>query len=328
MKSSSAQFVPSRFKTRQLQLLVHLDEHRSLLHAASAAHMTQPAASKLLRELEETLGVELFVRHTRGVEPTWYGEILMRHARDAMAEIRHAFDEVSALKSGQSGQASIGTVVTSATDLVPRAVAALKERFPQILVSIEMDFSEVLLHRLQQGELDMVIARIYNLRDLTELHFESLGEAPHAMVARSGHPLSRKRGLSWNELVSQTWVIGPQGNVLRDRITLLLLELGLKMPKQLVESSSLPVITSLLEISDMIAPLPTDVIRRYCDAGTLAVLPIGLDLNLGPAGIVTRRGQTLSPGAQTTLDVLREVAGQRQPPAAAPKRASAPRKRR
>ena len=133
MKHSTDQFISSRFKTRQLQLLVHLDEHRSLLHAAYASHITQPAASKLLRELEETLGVELFVRHTRGVKPTWYGEILVRHARSALEELKHAFDEVSAMKSGLSGQAAIGTVITSATDLVPRAVATLKQRFPQVL---------------------------------------------------------------------------------------------------------------------------------------------------------------------------------------------------
>src|ERR1700741_818891 len=107
--------------------MVNLDEHRSVLHAADASHMTQPAASKLLRELEETLGVELFIRHTRGVEPTWYGEILVRHARSALEELKHAFDEVVALRSGLSGQTAIGTVITSATDLVPRAVATLTQ---------------------------------------------------------------------------------------------------------------------------------------------------------------------------------------------------------
>jgi len=210
-------------------------------------------------------------------------------------------------------------VITSATDLVPLAVATLKQRFPQVSVSIEMDFSEPLLQRLQDGDLDMVIARMHNPSALTELHFEPLGEARHAMVGRAGHPLWRKRGLTWNEIVPQTWVIGPRGNVLRDRISLLLVERGLEMPKQLVETSSLPVITSLLEISDMVAPLPTDVVRRHCDSGALVILPIRLDLQLGPAGIVTRRNQTLSPGARTMLNVLREVAAQSGMPAVAAK---------
>ena len=154
----------------------------------------------------------------------------------------------------------------------------------------------------------------------------SRGEAPHAMVGRAGHPLSRRRALTWNELTPQTWVIGPRGNVLRDRISLLLLERGLEMPKQLVETSSLPVITSLLEISDMVAPLPTDVVRRYCDSGALVILPIRLDLQLGPAGIVTRRNQKLSPGALTMLNVLREVAAQPTVPVVAAKQVRSRRK--
>ena len=63
----------SRLKTRQLNLLVHLDDERSVMRAAAAAGMTQPAASKLLREIEAALDVKLFERHARGIAPTWYG---------------------------------------------------------------------------------------------------------------------------------------------------------------------------------------------------------------------------------------------------------------
>lgn len=304
------QFNPSHIKTRQLELLVQLDEKKSVLRAAYASHMTQSAASKLLCELEETLGVELFVRHSRGVESNLYGEILVQHARSALAELKHAFDEVSALKSGLSGQAAIGTVVTSAIDLVPKAVATLKLRFPQVLVSVEMGFSEALIHSLQEGKLDMIIARIHNPADLKDLHFVPLEEASHAVFARAGHPLCRKRGLTWDDLLLQTWVLPPQGNVMRDRLTLLFFEKGLEMPRQLVETSALPVITSLLEMSDMIAPLSKKVVQPYRQFGILKQLPIRLNLQLGPAGIITRRNHKLSPSARCVLSVLHEVAGQ------------------
>lgn len=65
-------FGATRLKTRHLSLLLHLYEQRSVLRAAEAANMTQPAASKLLAEMESLLGVPLFERHARGVEPTWY----------------------------------------------------------------------------------------------------------------------------------------------------------------------------------------------------------------------------------------------------------------
>src|SRR5215471_13993125 len=139
--------LPTRLKTRQIVLLLELERQRSILHAANAIGISQPAASKLLADLEDTLGVRLFERHARGVAPTWYGEILTRHLRSATSEIRRAEGEILALKSGLAGSASIGTVVTPATSLVPMAVAQLKQRHPRILVRIERDHSDVLVGR-------------------------------------------------------------------------------------------------------------------------------------------------------------------------------------
>ena len=304
----------SRLKTRQLILLIHLDDRRSILRAAEAANMTQPAASKLLAELEDTLGVALFVRHARGVEPTWYGEVLLRRARNALMELRQAQDEIADLKSGLTGHASIGTVLTSATSLVPMAVAELKAGNPRLLVNIEMDFSEVLVRQLLGGKFDMVVARIYQPERLAELNFEAFGEEPHAMYARANHPLVRKRGLRLAELVGQTWVLPPRGNVLRDRLAVLFLEQRLELPKQVVEASSLPLIISLLQMSEMVSALPSGVVRPYCESGVLKQMPIKLDLRLGEAGIVTRRDQELSPGALAMLAVLRAVAARLYPP--------------
>ena len=84
---ATGRFDPTRLKTRQLALIVHLDTHRSVLRAADAAHMTQPAATKLLRELEETMGVPLFERHPRGVEPNWYGEVLVQRLQEGKLEM-------------------------------------------------------------------------------------------------------------------------------------------------------------------------------------------------------------------------------------------------
>lgn len=310
-------YLPLRLKTRQLALLMHLDDRRSILRAAEAANMTQPAASKLLAELEDTLGVALFVRHARGVEPTWYGDVLVRHARNALMELRQAQEEIADLKAGVTGHASIGTVVTSATSLVPMAVAELKAKSPRILVNIAMDFSEVLVRQLLAGKLDIVVARIYHPEGLAELNFEPFGEEPHAMYARASHPLVRKRGLGLTDLVGQTWVLPPRGNVLRDRLTVLFLEERLELPKQVVETASLPVIISLLQLSEMVSALPSEVVRPYCESGVLKRLPIKLDLRLGEAGIITRRDQELSPGAQAMLGALRAVVARLHPRRAA-----------
>ena len=100
----SDRFVRSHLKTRHLVLLVELSRHGSILHAAQAANLTQPAASKLLGELEHVLGVPLFERLPRGVVPTHYGEVLVRRAGAALAEMDAAHQEIMELLSGLSGR--------------------------------------------------------------------------------------------------------------------------------------------------------------------------------------------------------------------------------
>jgi DNA-binding transcriptional LysR family regulator len=308
MPVSQSTLIRSRLKTRQIVLLVHLDEQRSVLRAAEAAGMTQPAASKLLGELEEALGVALFERHARGVEPTWYGEILVRHARAALAELGRAHDEIEALRSGRAGTASIGTVVTPGTGLVPAAVARLKQRHPRILVRIDLDHSESLVARLVAGELDMAVARIRDAQIAGDLDFEPLGDEPQSVIARADHPLARKRGLGVADLARQAWVLPPSGSALRDELDAMFMEQGLDPPANVVEASSLPVVIGLLSSTDMVVSLPKESVRAYCEAGVLTVLPITLKVRMDSFGIVTRRGRRLSPGAAVLLAVLRETA--------------------
>ena len=100
----------------------------------------------------------------------------------------------------------------------------------------------------------------------------------------------------------------PLGDVLRDEMTHLFLEKGVELPQQVVETSALPIITNLLRMSDTVAPLAIEVVRPYCETGELRLLWIRLDLHLGAAGLITRRGRDLSPGAAAMLVELREAA--------------------
>ena len=87
-------FIRARLKTRQLLLLVALAEEGNIHRAAQVLNMTQPAASKLLKDLEDVLEVPLFERLPRGMRPTWYGETMIRHARMALASLSQAHDEI------------------------------------------------------------------------------------------------------------------------------------------------------------------------------------------------------------------------------------------
>lgn len=299
----------SRLSPKQLAFLVQLDEKRSVLRAAEAANLTQPAASKALGQIEDALGVQLFSRHARGVAPTPYGEILVRHARSMLAELRQTHEEIEAARTGLSGEVRIGTAITSATTLIPKAVIALNRKSPEVRVGIELGFSEALVRRLMARHLDIVVARLHTSQASSELHFEAIAEDAHEIVVRAGHPLAGRKNLALVDTSDFTWVLPPSGNVMRDRMNTEFIKAGLGLPAHVVETPSLPVIVSLLQGSDMIAPLATEVIRPYCEAGVLATLTLPIDLKLGVGGIITLRGQRLLPAVQVMLDVLRSAAG-------------------
>lgn len=307
----SDRFVRSHLKTRQLVLLVELGRHGSILHAAQAANLTQPAASKLLADLEHALGVKLFERLPRGVAATWYGEVMIRRAGAALAELDAGHQEVMELLSGLSGRVSVGAVLTPSTTLLPAAITLLKARQPRVHVAISVDTSKLLIQHLQNGELDLVIGRVLDSESAAQLSFEPLTDEPHCLVVRAGHPLAGRNDLSLPELARQSWILPPGGSILRDRLTALFLSAGLDQPQQTVETLSLPVVTALLGQSDMVSALPEELVRPYMAAGLLDVLDFDLGLRMDAYGIVTRRGHQLSPGADLMLTCLREEAARR-----------------
>jgi len=301
-------FLRSRLKMRQLALLVHLDDERSVLRAAEAAGMTQPAASKLLKEIEDALEARLFERYARGISPTWYGEIVVRRARSILSEISLAQEEIAALKAGVSGQAAIGTVLNPGVNLVPAAVGLLKQRHPGMLISIEVDSSKPLVEKLLQGSLDMLVARVLDSRGADELQFEPLAHERHAVIVGAHHPLAKKRNVGLEDLAEQPWILPAEGSIVRDRLIALFLQRGLPVPRNVVETSSLPVITSLLANTQMVVPLPEESLHYYTQTGAMSVLIPDLGLDIGVFGIITRRRHKLSPGGQLMLNALREVA--------------------
>ena len=304
----SARSDAGRLKTRHLLLLLYLDEHRSVLRAAEAANMSQPAASKLLAGMEGMLGVKLFERHARGVEPTWYGQVLLRHARAALTELGRAHDEIGALRSGRMGQAAIGTVINPGTNLVPQAIAAVKREFPDILIAVEMDYSRPLVARLLDGKLDIVIGRILGPEGIDTLEFEPLADEPHTVIARADHPLTRLPRLDHAQLAEWGWILPPPGSMLRGKLDAVFLGRGLAPPRNLVETTSLAVTTHLLQYSDLLTTLPAEAVGPYCRAGLLTQLPIELGVRMEYFGIIRQRDRALSPGAERVLEALRATA--------------------
>jgi DNA-binding transcriptional LysR family regulator len=308
MPDTHPQTFRTRLKTRQLLLVVALADEGGIHRAAAALNMTQPAASKLLRELEETIGAILFERLPRGMRPTLYGEALIRHARAALGSLDQAHEELAALKAGHLGQVAVGAITSPGLRLVPPAVAAVKGTHANIRVSVEIDTSNVLLERLAQDKLDIVVGRLSAEHDKLHLRYEPLTGEPVSAVVRPGHPLLDRTSVSLADVERAAWVVPPAGSVLRHRFELMFQRASLAPPANVVETAALLFITRVLEQSDMIAVLAEDVARYYAAHGIVTVLPIEMDCRMDDFGIITRTGRLYSPAASVMVDAIRAAA--------------------
>jgi DNA-binding transcriptional LysR family regulator len=301
-------FIRARLKTRQLLLLLAMDEEGNIHRAAQVLNMTQPAASKLLKDLEDALGVQLFDRLPRGMRPTWYGDAMIRHARMALASLSQAHDEIEALRAGRFGQVSIGAITAPGVTLLPTAIAQIKRAHPTLRVTVQIETSDVLMERLQQGKLDMVVGRLFANHDKTALRYQPLVEETVVAMVRPGHPLMNQPGLGLRDLVGAGWIVPPTGSVLRHRFDLMFQQEGLDPPADLIETTSLLFITRMLQNSDLVTVLATDVAQYYSRHGMVATLPMQLPCRMDGFGLITRTDRLLSPGAKEMLQALRHAA--------------------
>ena len=171
-----------------------------------------------------------------------------------------------------------------------------------------MDYSRPLVAKLLDGQLDIVVGRIMGPEGAGELDFEPLADEPHAVIVRAGHPLTRRPRITHADLSDYGWIMPPAASVLRSRLDAVFLEHGQAPPQNIVETASLPVIIHLLRHSDLLTALPPESVGPYLQTGQMHMLPIELGVRMEFFGIIRRRDQLLSPGAERVLEALRATA--------------------
>lgn len=304
-------FLEVRLKLRHYQLFLALDEQRNLHRAAAQLNISQPAASKLLIELEANLGIRLFDRHPRGLTPNWYGEIMIRHAHSMLSALRHTGEELNALRDGNTGTVSIGTVMAPAVTLLTNAIEQVHRDQPGLKISVDVDVSKVLVPRLLEGELDFAITRIPVGIDAERFVFEEIGEEELCFVCRKGHPLMGKTPLSLEDMSTYPWALQPTGALMRQRVDSLFLHHQVALPKQIVDTADLLLSLALIDKSDTISVTTRETADLLCTPQRFHVLPFSETLSVQPYGLVSLRHQRLSPGAAVLMSTLREIIAQR-----------------
>lgn len=161
-------------KHHQLRALAAIAEHGSLRAVARAIHLSQPALTKAIRELELDLGVPLVTRNARGAQLTRCGQAVYARARLILAEMQHARDDVIQLSGGKEGALACALTPLMSLGFLPAALDAFRQRMPTIRLDVREGFLDTALPRLRDGSLDFVIAIVDATRLSPEFAFRPL----------------------------------------------------------------------------------------------------------------------------------------------------------
>jgi DNA-binding transcriptional LysR family regulator len=179
-------------------------EERGFKRATARLHVTQPALSYQIKQLEADLGVQLFSRRPGGISPTEAGELLFRHVRRISALVRQAKDAVRELTEGSAGEIRVGTVNSVGIYFLPSLLWAVRTRHPAARPTVLYRDSEGILDALLASRLDLAI--LADPRMDHRLKYETLFEERVSLVSARSHPLGALPRVRPGDLQRTTFV--------------------------------------------------------------------------------------------------------------------------
>jgi len=293
-----------RLKPTHLRLIVETARHQKLNVAAEQLGMSQPAASRILSDIETQVGAELFIRHPRWMEPTPIGEAFLKHARAVLMDLESLETELESLSKGYSGDLRVGSVTGPAVGLLVPAIRKIKADSPDIEATIEIAPSTQLVRRLKEGELDFIIGRLAPDDDRKEFRVHPARTEVVALIVRREHPLAGKPKVTLAELANFEWVMQERGAPIRHAVEDAFVNSDAPTPTYVSNSSSLVVALTLLAQSDTVAPVSEEVATLLTGAAigaNLAKLRLEQTITVSPFYVIENRAQPLSRVAERVL---------------------------
>jgi DNA-binding transcriptional LysR family regulator len=255
---------------RRLEHFLTVFECGSFGRASRQLGLTQSGLTKSIQALEEDIGVALFIRHTRGVEPTSYGRSFAQHAKLIGVQVVHALDDISALKSGQAGSLSIGISPTWVMEnVLPGVISSLHADHPDLRLTIYRRVSsKELLESLRAGELDIIVGTEQVAIEQNDIESAYLTDDVHGVIARKGHPVLQHKSISFKELDPYGWIIREKGTFYRQHLEVLYLEHGYYFPQPQIETDSIRFALTTVAATDFLS------VARQADLMALGNLDI------------------------------------------------------
>lgn len=302
--------VDARVKFRHLQTFVEVARQKSVMKAAELLHVSQPAVTKTIRELEEVLGVAVFEREGRGIKITRYGEVFLRHAGAALTALRQGLDSVSQERSGDGVPVRIGALPTVSTRIMPRAMSLFLKEDTGARIKIVTGENAVLLEQLRVGDLDLVVGRLAAPEKMTGFSFEHLYSEQVVFAVRAGHPLLSGTQSAFAHLGDYPVLMPTRASIIRPFVDQFLIANGIPgLPNQ-IETVSDAFGRAFVRTSDAIWIISAGVVASDIEDGTLAVLPIDTSETKGPVGLTMRADSVPSLPLAILMQTIREAAGE------------------
>ncbi|WP_264214758.1 LysR substrate-binding domain-containing protein [Leisingera thetidis] len=296
-----------RLKLRHLEIFSSLVVAGNQSAAADKLNMTQPALSKWLRELEQDIGAQLFVRG-KTLRLTSLGAEFLLFAEHVLGEAENVSEVLQDMRAGRAGRVRIGVLHAVVSDLVPTAILKFRESAPKVRITVVENTLVPLLDALLRRELDVIIGRIQGAV-LEGVNAEVLYDEQVVAVVRASHPLRLSARPSWAAAGKFPWLVAPPGTPMRTRMESEFVNAGVPFPDELLESRSVIVNETLLRNADMITLMSKNVARYYTQHGVLTELGLPMTGGLGPMGMYLA-DEKPRPAVGRFAEIVREIAQQ------------------
>lgn len=296
----------STLKHHQLIALVAVADHGSFHGAARALHLTQPAITKAIKDLEAELGILLVTRQARGVVPTVEGEALLARARLIVHEVRRAQEDIEQIKGRRDGELTIGVTPLAGLTIVPRAFARFRQGWPEVKVDFIECTADQLSTQLRSGSLDFGVGAATGNAIGTSVQYEELFSLPTSLAVRRDSPLANARSLA--DLRNAEWL----HTDLSERFPSFLAELfareGLAPPTRVTRCTSQALFHSLAMSNEVVFFWSLFAIGMPELRQRFTALPLVADLPRLSMSLLVRDDGLLTRAAAYFIRCIREVA--------------------
>ncbi len=296
----------SRLRMRHLRCFLETARLGSLSAAADAMRVSQPAASKTIRELETILQTSLFDRSRRRLQLTAAGKVFQEHCGTAMQTLQRAEDLVRVAPRARQSL-SIGVLPTAATELIPLAALKFQAAFPEYMLRVATGPNWMLISQLREGSLDVVVGRMGPADAMEGLSFRHLFSDRVLPVVRPDHPLLK---IEWqpDDLARMPLMLPPRGAVIAPLVRTYLHSVGLSHIEPAFENVSLAFGRRAVQESDLVWFISQGVVQSELNDGSLVALPLQDDLLGGPVGVSMRNQTEMTDALKGLLTTMKDVA--------------------